>query len=161
MLPLIYPDNQNRAADITCIIFIFIYALGYSLGLGPSAWTYSSEIFPTSVRARGLNFAASTGSIGSIIVAQVWPVGIDQIGCRIYFFFMAVNVVCVPIILLFYPETKKRSLEDMDELFGRLAVHHDYADDGEQSHDELEPNVNKAIGSVPLSPRQSRHSISV
>ena len=31
---------------------------------------------------------------------------------------MAVNLVCVPIIWLFYPETKGRALEDMDELFG-------------------------------------------
>jgi hypothetical protein len=70
------------------------------------------------VRARGLNFAASAGAIGSIAVAQIWPVGIDRIGSRIYFFFMAVNLVCVPIIWILYPETKARSLEDMDILFG-------------------------------------------
>ena len=51
-------------------------------------------------------------------MAQIWPVGIDRIGSRIYFFFMAVNLVCVPIIWLLYPETKTRSLEDMDVLFG-------------------------------------------
>lgn len=70
------------------------------------------------MRARGLNFAASAGAIGSIAVAQIWPVGIDRIGSRIYFFFMAVNLVCVPIIWVLYPETKARSLEDMDILFG-------------------------------------------
>ena len=32
---------------------------------------------------------------------------------------MAVNLVCVPIIWIFYPETKGRSLEDMDALFSR------------------------------------------
>ena len=52
------------------------------------------------------------------MVAQVWPVGIDNLGSKIYFFFMAVNLVCVPIIWLAYPETKGRRLEDMDELFG-------------------------------------------
>ncbi|KAI1497935.1 general substrate transporter [Biscogniauxia marginata] len=117
-----YPDNTNRAADVICVVFIFIYALGYSLGFGPAAWVYGSEIFPTSVRARGLNFSASGGAIGSIIVAQVWPVGIDTIGSNIYFFFMAVNLICVPIIVLFYPETKGRPLEDMDLLFNRRAV---------------------------------------
>lgn len=86
------------------------------MSFGPAAWVYGSEvgdpgtscksnrmklmrtqIFPTSVRARGLNFSASGGAIGSIIVAQVWPVGTDQIGSRIYFFFFAVNVACVPV----------------------------------------------------------------
>lgn len=31
---------------------------------------------------------------------------------------MAINLVCVPIIYLLYPETKGRPLEDMDVLFG-------------------------------------------
>jgi MFS family permease len=144
-LPLVYPNNLNKASDLACIVFIFIYALGYSLGFGPSAWVYGSEIFPTAVRARGLNLAASAGSIGSIIVAQVWPVGIDQIGCRIYFFFMAVNLVCIPIIILFYPETKGRALEDMDELFGELIVRSDYGEGGANDNDGNNPNKNIAL----------------
>ncbi|KAK9777982.1 putative General substrate transporter [Seiridium cardinale] len=140
-----YPDNQNRAADVACIVFIFIYALGYSMGFGPAAWVYGSEIFPTSVRARGLNFSASGGAIGSIVVAQVWPVGIDQIGSRIYFFFFAVNVVCIPIIFLFYPETKGRALEDMDALFSKAVV-------GQQDElsDETEVVIPKNSKTIPL-----------
>lgn len=67
------------------------------IGICSTRETHRYQIFPTSVRARGLNFSASGGAIGSIIVAQVWPVGIDKIGSRIYFFFFAVNVVCVPV----------------------------------------------------------------
>ncbi|EXV06046.1 MFS transporter [Metarhizium robertsii] len=119
LLPIMYPGNENKVADIICIAFIFIYAMGYSLGLGPAAWVYSTEIFPTSVRARGLNFAASGGSIGSILVSQIWPVGNAKFGSGIYFFFMVVNFICVPVIWLLYPETKGRELEDMDSLFGK------------------------------------------
>ncbi|OAA40924.1 ascus development protein [Metarhizium rileyi] len=117
-LPLMYPNNKSKASDAICIAFIFIYAMGYSIGLGPAAWVYSSEIFPTSVRARGLNLAASGGSIGSILVSQIWPVGNAKLGSGIYFFFMAVNFTCVPLIWFLYPETKGRALEDMDSLFG-------------------------------------------
>ncbi|KAK8116779.1 uncharacterized protein PG998_005060 [Apiospora kogelbergensis] len=94
VLGQVYPDNQNRASDLTCVVFIFVYAIGYSLGFGPTAWVYASEIFPTAIRARGLNFSASAGAIGSIVVAQVWP-----------------------IIYMLYPETKGRTLEEMDDLF--------------------------------------------
>ncbi|KAK8063680.1 hypothetical protein PG996_008332 [Apiospora saccharicola] len=120
VLGQVYPNNQNKASDIVCVVFIFIYAIGYSLGFGPTAWVYGAEIFPTAIRARGLNFSASGGSIGSIVVAQVWPVGIETIGSNIYFFFLAVTVVCIPcleIIYMFYPETKGRTLEEMDDLF--------------------------------------------
>ncbi|KAI0173103.1 general substrate transporter [Hypoxylon sp. FL1284] len=141
VLGQVYPDNTNRAADVVCVVFIFIYALGYSMGFGPAAWVYGSEIFPTSVRARGLNFSASGGAIGSIIVAQVWPVGIDTIGSNIYFFFMAVNFVCIPIIVLFYPETKGRPLEDMDFLFNK-AIRGIEGEIDEHTEPVLPKNVN-------------------
>lgn len=158
-----------------CIVFIFIYSLGYSLSFGPASWVYGSEvclstfrppppwrslsltrpkIFPTSLRARGLNFAASGGAIGSIVVAQVWPVGIDRIGSKIYFFFMAINVVCVPVcisdhvsgrrihmiadpqtIYLFYPETKGLALEDMDALFDTATTVYKVPPAGQSSSD--------------------------
>ncbi|KAI5860907.1 general substrate transporter [Durotheca rogersii] len=138
-----YPDNTNGAADVACIVFIFVYAIGYSMGFGPAAWVYGSEIFPTSVRARGLNFSASGGAIGSIVVAQVWPVGIETIGSKIYFFFMAVNFVCIPIILLFYPETKGWPLEDMDLLFNKGAAVRIRGDAGEHTEPLLPRNSSR------------------
>ncbi|KAI1309172.1 general substrate transporter [Xylaria venustula] len=131
VLGQVYPNNTNRSADIVCVVFVFVYSLGYSMGFGPASWVYGAEIFPTAVRARGLNFSASGSSIGSIVAAQVWPVGIETIGSKIYFFFMAINFACIPIILLFYPETKGVSLEDMDILFqnsGSLSTRNEQED---------------------------------
>ncbi|EFY92281.1 ascus development protein 3 [Metarhizium acridum CQMa 102] len=106
------------------------------------------------VRARGLNFAASGGSIGSILVSQIWPVGNARFGSGIYFFFMVVNFICVPVIWLLYPETKGRELEDMDSLFGKSedrnatlpldGVAEDAGEDGDMlitttTHEEDEP----------------------
>ncbi|KAI0600984.1 general substrate transporter [Biscogniauxia sp. FL1348] len=149
-----YPNNMNRAANVVCVVFIFIYALGYSMGFGPAAWVYGSEIFPTSVRARGLNFSASGGAIGSIIVAQVWPVGIDAIGSNIYFFFMTVNFICVPIIFLFYPETKGRPLEDMDVLFNSTVIAvRDCIDNGS---DDIGEPTETSTPKVPSLPTQAQ-----
>ncbi|KAI0408497.1 general substrate transporter [Xylaria palmicola] len=142
VLGRIYPANASRSADIVSVVCIFIYALGYSMGFGPAAWVYGSEIFPTAVRARGLNFSASGSSIGSIAAAQIWPVGIEAIGSDIYFFFMAINFVCIPIILLFYPETRGVSLEDMDPLFAsrhpRRQPHHHHRLPDDAAGDEEE-----------------------
>lgn len=80
------------------------------------------QIFPTTVRARGLNFAASGGSIGSILASHIWPVGIARLGSGVYFIFMLVNLACAPIVWFLYPETAGRALEDMDALFGKADV---------------------------------------
>ncbi len=39
-----YPGNTSKIADMVCVLFIFIYAFGYSLGFGPAAWLYGSEV---------------------------------------------------------------------------------------------------------------------
>jgi len=61
------------------------------------------------------------------------------LGPNIYFYFMVINIICIPIIWLFYPETARVSLEDMDSLFhsaSRKPLHasllaHHMNDDGE------------------------------
>ena len=37
-------EDVNHAADYVCILFIFIYTFGYSIGFGPAAWVYGSEV---------------------------------------------------------------------------------------------------------------------
>ncbi|ORX93925.1 general substrate transporter [Clohesyomyces aquaticus] len=136
-LPLAYPNNVNHAADYVCIIFIFLYTFGYSIGFGPAAWVYGSEIFPTNFRAKGLNIAASGSSIGSIIASQTWPVGMDKIGSRTHFIFMSFNIASAVILYLYYPETSGRSLEDMESLFNpNFRSRTDLEENDEHYHEE-------------------------
>lgn len=114
-LPTIFPHNVNRVADWICVLFIFVYTFGFSIGFGPAAWVYGSEvlfhlsvdhvhlltrhqIFPTNFRARGLNIAASGGSIASVISSQTWPVGMQSIGPKTHFIFMTFNLMWAVVI---------------------------------------------------------------
>ncbi|KAJ0352232.1 hypothetical protein KNSL1_002880 [Colletotrichum chrysophilum] len=133
-LPLAYQDN--KAANIVCIIFIFIYATGFSLGFGPTVWVYNTEsrlqIFPTAVRARGLNFASVGSAVASMIVNEIWPIGLAKLHSKVYFIFMAMNIIWIPVLFAFFPETKGRELEDMDALFGSVAKQVSDAEDGKR-----------------------------
>jgi MFS family permease len=93
------------------------------MGFGPCAWIYASEIFPANCRSKGLGLAASGASLGSIIVGQVWPVAIANIGPRTYFIFMSFNVFSAILVYSCYPETKRKTLEELDSHFGTLNVH--------------------------------------
>jgi len=116
-LPLAYPHNINHVSDYACVVFIFFFSFGYSIGFGPNSWVYGAEIFPTYVRAKGLCISASAGSIGSIIVAQFWPIAMQNIQSRTYFIFMTTNIAAIVLILAFFPETKGKTLEELDNLF--------------------------------------------
>ncbi|KAH7375446.1 ascus development protein [Plectosphaerella cucumerina] len=159
-LPIAFPNNASKVADVICIVFIFIYALGYSLGFGPASWVYNTEIFPTAVRARGLNFAASGGSVGSIIMSHVWPVGREALGSGVYFIFMTINIVCIPILYIYYPETKGVALEDMDALFGKpvLGQHSESDRDGPGVTEHLleEPETPDTPGDEPYRDASAR-----
>ncbi|MCJ1420944.1 hypothetical protein MMC32_007304 [Xylographa parallela] len=75
------------------------------------------QIFPTHVRAKGLCISASAGSVGSIIVAQFWPIAMQTVQSRTYFIFMVTNIAAIILIVVFFPETKGKTLEELDNLF--------------------------------------------
>ncbi|KAG5745211.1 hypothetical protein H9Q72_001882 [Fusarium xylarioides] len=118
-----YPGQNNQSANYVNIFFIFFFTVGYSMGFGPCAWIYASEIFPANCRSKGLAISSSGSSLGSIIVGQVWPVAVARIGPRVYFIFMAFNVFAAVLVYACYPETKNKTLEELDSHFGSLNVH--------------------------------------
>jgi hypothetical protein len=107
----------------------------------------SPQIFPTYIRAKGINICASAGAIGSIVVGQFFPVGIQNIGSKTYFIFFAINAASMIIMIIWYPETKGKTLEEMDGLFGKLLNENDVEGhgsgdgNGTKGHDEGEEGV--------------------
>ena len=53
------------------------------------------------------------------MIVQITPPAIQNIGYRTYIIFAVLNAVWVPIIYLFFPETKGLELEDVDRLFAK------------------------------------------
>ncbi|KAF7561066.1 hypothetical protein G7046_g3057 [Stylonectria norvegica] len=147
-LQMAYPNQSNSSANYCNIFFIFLFTVGYSMGFGPCAWIYSSEIFPANCRSKGLGLASSGASLGAIIVGQVWPVAVTNIGPKVYFIFMSFNVFSAILVYSCYPETKKKTLEELDSQFGKLNVHSEMEATPkqmlEEAHEHVETNHQKA-----------------
>jgi hypothetical protein len=59
----------------------------------------------------------------STLFAQVSPIGLGKVGWRFFFVFVAFNVcITIPVVALFFKETKQKSLEEIDILFGGRAL---------------------------------------
>lgn len=82
-----------------------------------TSWVYPSEILPLRLRQRGSSLSTSSNWIFNYMVVQITPIAIDNIGWRTYIIFAVLNATWVPIIYLFFPETKGLELEDVDRLF--------------------------------------------
>ncbi|XP_023515881.1 probable polyol transporter 6 [Cucurbita pepo subsp. pepo] len=90
----------------------------FSIGLGPIAWVYSSEIFPNRMRAQGSSLAVSVNRLVSGVVSMTFL----SISKEITFggMFMVLSGIMALGTLFFYfflPETKGKSLEEMEVLF--------------------------------------------
>ncbi len=51
------------------------------------------------------------------MIVQITPIAIQNIGWKTYIIFAVLNSLWVPIIYLFFPETKGLELEAVDRLF--------------------------------------------
>jgi hypothetical protein len=98
--------------------FVFLFAAFYSPGEGPVPFTYSAEVFPLSHREVGMSWAVATCLFWAAVLTITFPrmlaVLSPQGAFGLYAFF---NVVALGLIFLFVPESKQRTLEELDYVF--------------------------------------------
>ncbi|KAM0753421.1 general substrate transporter [Meredithblackwellia eburnea MCA 4105] len=117
------PANALRA-QIMCF---FLFNL-FFVCLGALAWYIPAEIMPVSIRAKGTSIAVAHNNIGGIVVAQVAPIALGKIGFKFFWVFVAFDVIGAITYAVFFPETSKLTLEQMDILFGDQLVPHALAE---------------------------------
>ncbi|KAM0233772.1 hypothetical protein ACHAP5_010295 [Fusarium lateritium] len=119
---LIYQVENKTAsahgAGIAAAAMLFIFQGAFTVGFQATVWVYPSEILPLRLRQRGSSISTAANWIFNYMIVQITPISIENIGWRTYIIFAVLNTLWVPLIFLFFPETKGLELEDVDHLFG-------------------------------------------
>lgn len=98
-----------------------LYLSFFSIGMGPGAWLIPSEIFATSIRAKAMSVAALLNRLFATIVSSTFLSMAEAMGWTEYFLMLAgVCLFFAGFLLMFLPETKGRSLEDMSLYFAEI-----------------------------------------
>ena len=117
--------GTNKAGQRAAIFFIFLFVLFWSSFLDASQFLYLSEIFPMHIRAEGMALGMSALYLADIIVLVAGPIALDQIKWKFFLVFIVPGAVEWLAVFFFFPETKQRSLEDINVAFGEtVAVHY-------------------------------------
>ncbi|KAF3917547.1 hypothetical protein AA313_de0201666 [Arthrobotrys entomopaga] len=111
------PGTPNAAKGAAAGLFIYIAAFGASWL--PLPWLYPAEINPLRTRAKANAVSTCTNWAFNFLIVLVTPIMVDRIGWGTYLFFACVNACFLPIIYFWYPETRKRSLEEIDIIFAK------------------------------------------
>jgi len=102
----------------TMALFIYLFAAFYSPGEGPVPFTYSAEVFPLSHREVGMSWAVATCLFWAAVLSITFPRILAVFTPTGAFgFYAGLNVLAFMMIFLWVPETKQRTLEELDYVF--------------------------------------------
>jgi SP family arabinose:H+ symporter-like MFS transporter len=115
MISLIFILKQTGGTWF--IIFILTYIASFAIGYGPVIWVLLSEIYPTKIRGRAMSVATLFLWAGTAIIGQVVPWMLEKLSPAGTFLLFALCCFPVPFVLRFLPETKGKSLEEIESIW--------------------------------------------
>ena len=106
----ILATHQHLAVLVWALV---AYIAFFAISQGAVVWVYISEIFPTRVRGKGQSLGSGTHWVLNAALSWTFPIIAARSGAYPFIFFAAMMVVQFIVVLLFFPETKQVSLEEL------------------------------------------------
>jgi len=103
---------------IITLICIMLFLAFFSSCIGPVFWTLVAEIFPNRIRGKALAFASFTQWVFNFLVVLLFPHFLASFGGAFTFLFLALmSLIQWLFTFIFIPETKGKSLEEIELLW--------------------------------------------
>lgn len=117
---IVNTSDNSQALGRTVIAFVFIFYFHYDIAYTPLLLGYPTEIFPYSLRSKGITVELLSVYSSLIVLAFVNPIALNNIGWHYYIFFCCFDVVVLVVTWFCFPETKGHSLEEIAQVFEGL-----------------------------------------
>ncbi|MEG2113470.1 MAG: sugar porter family MFS transporter [Hafnia sp.] len=106
----------SATEQYTAVTLLLIFIVGFAMSAGPLIWVLCSEIQPLAGRDFGVTCSTMANWIANMIIGATFLTLIDTIGSAgTFWLYAGLNVVCIVLTLLFVPETKNISLENIEK----------------------------------------------
>ncbi|MBT8297093.1 MAG: MFS transporter, partial [Maribacter sp.] len=114
---------------ILSLIGVLIFIGAFAMSMGPIVWVLLSEIFPNKIRSAAMAVAVAGQWLANYFVSQTFPIVVESDANRLildggtwnnalpYFLFSAFIVIIILFVWRYIPETKGKTLEEMEALF--------------------------------------------
>jgi sugar porter (SP) family MFS transporter len=108
--------TSTTVGGLVTVLALVVFIASFAFSLGPIVWTIISEIYPNRVRGRAMAVATAVNWFAAFIVAQFFLSLVDAIGeSTTFFMFSALCIVTYAFVHRWVPETKGKSLEEIQE----------------------------------------------
>jgi SP family galactose:H+ symporter-like MFS transporter len=107
--------STSGAAGLLATICLGLYIASFAISLGPIFWLMISEIYPLNMRGSAMSIAALCNWGSNFIVALIFPVLLATFGgAGSFWLFAVIGIVAWIFVYFIVPETKGRTLEEIE-----------------------------------------------
>jgi SP family xylose:H+ symportor-like MFS transporter len=114
----------SKSVGMFALICMLVYVASFAMSWGPVVWVLLSEIFPNKIRGRALAVAVAAQWISNYLVSWTFPM-MDKNSYLLekfnhgfaYWIYGVMSVLAMFLVLKFVPETKGKTLEEMENLW--------------------------------------------
>lgn len=111
--------RQSRSFH-AIVALILAYVFCFAVSFGPGVWVYISEMFPNAVRGRAMSVGTMTVWVACLAVTLTFLTLIQTLTTAgAFWFYSAMCAVAFLFVLRALPETKGRTLEEIQEFWNR------------------------------------------
>lgn len=99
------------------VILVSVYMFMFAAGWGPVTWVFIGEVFPDNVKGLATGLSSTTVWVFAFLVTKFYPglaVAVGNFAC--YWAFCVLCVVACLFVALVMPETKGKSLDEIQAL---------------------------------------------
>ncbi|XP_060095717.1 solute carrier family 2, facilitated glucose transporter member 12 [Heteronotia binoei] len=99
---------------------LLVYTAAFSISFGPMSWLVLSEIFPGGIRGRAIGLTSSVNWGVNLLISSTFLTITDLIGLPwVYFIYALMSLASLAFVIVFIPETKGCSLEQISILLAK------------------------------------------
>ncbi|KAF5002533.1 hypothetical protein FGRMN_298 [Fusarium graminum] len=113
----LFNEDHNTAAGKAVIAMLFLFYFFYNLAFNALLYSYPVEILPYPIRAKGFSLLMFFGKASNFINTMVNPIGLQALGWKFYFVYVAWLAIELAVVWKFFVETKGPSLEAIAAIF--------------------------------------------
>jgi len=110
--------QSGEPSGMLILVFILLYVASFAVSFGPVVWVLISEIFPNHVRGKVTAISSMALWAADYVVSQSFPPLLGSIGpSSTFWIFGAMSLIALIFTWRLVPETKGRSLEEMESMW--------------------------------------------
>jgi MFS transporter, SP family, arabinose:H+ symporter len=117
-MALAFQSTSSSGVYILVLVMIYIGAFGFTLG--PVVWVLISEMFPNEVRGRAIAFTSSALWMATFLVVLISPYLLNIGPVFNFVLFGILNIAGFFFCMKYLPETKGKTLEQMNEVWLKM-----------------------------------------